>query len=536
MASAPRTGNELDLWPHEEARKLAERVGGYDAARPVVFASGFGPSGLPHLGTMGEILRPAYVRHAFKQLGHGRPDRFVVFIDDMDGLRKVPESIPNRDAFIAHLGKPVSRIPDPFRGAAGAECHDSFASHMVALLGSFLAPVEADYELMRSSAMYGSGAFDDALKIVLARHAEIIKVVAPTLREENRAGWSPVMPLCPQCGQINSTLVTAYHPERGTVEFSCERAFGGAEGCGWRGEQSILGGRAKVQWKVDWALRWHVLKVDYELYGKDLIDSARLSGQIVRILGGRPPMGFAFEMYLDEEGHKVSKSVGRGVGVEQWRRYAPIEVLKYFLMLNPKRARKLFLEAIPQYVDEYLDALRAWSIAEPAARRNSPLEFVLQTSSARRFNSSLTFSLIMNLVPAVGTADRDLLWRYMVTYDPALAEDAETEALARVLMECALNFYRDLVEPAKQVYTPSAAERDQLRALAEFLGAHPEAPGEEIEKAIYDLGRAHYEKPGQIFPLIYRTLLGQERGPRLGAFIRLATPAKIAQALASAIG
>ena len=180
--------------------------------------------------------------------------------------------------------------------------------------------------------------------------------------------------------------------------------------------------------------------------------------------------------------------------------------------------------------------LANYNLVREAARANSPLEFVLQGNSARRFNSSLTFSLIMNLVPAVGTADRDLLWRYMVTYDPALAEDAETEALARVLMECALNFYRDLVEPAKQVYTPSAAERDQLRALAEFLGAHPEAPGEEIEKAIYDLGRAHYEKPGQIFPLIYRTLLGQERGPRLGAFIRLATPAKIAQALASAIG
>ena len=239
---------------------------------------------------------------------------------------------------------------------------------MIGLLAKFLEPVEVEYELMRSSEMYASGRFDEALRLILAKHAEIIAIVAPTLREENRAGWSPFMPLCPACGQINSTLVTAYHPERATVEFSCERSFGGSHGCGFKGEQSVLGGKAKVQWKVDWALRWFVLEVDYELYGKDLIDSARLSGQIVRVLGGQPPLGFAFEMFLDEEGHKVSKSVGRGVSVDQWQRYAPIEVLKYFLMLNPRRARKLFLEAIPQYVDEYLDELRAMRARPTKAR------------------------------------------------------------------------------------------------------------------------------------------------------------------------
>src|ERR1700729_4175673 len=299
MASAPQTSNGLDLWPYEEARRLAERVGGYAPDRAVVFQSGFGPSGLPHLGTMGEVLRPSYVRHAFKLLSPDRPQRFVVFIDDMDGLRKIPENIPNREEFTAHLGKPVSRIPDPFRDESGTECHDSFASHMIALLGSFLAPVDVEYELMRSSEMYGSGAFDDALKLILAKHQEIIRIVTPTLREENRPGWSPVMPLCPACGQVNSTLVTAYYPDRGTVEFSCERSFGGAHGCGFRGEQSILGGRAKVQWKVDWALRWYVLKVDYELYGKDLIDSARLSGQILRVMGAWAPLGFPFEILLD---------------------------------------------------------------------------------------------------------------------------------------------------------------------------------------------------------------------------------------------
>ena len=531
MASASATRPALDLWPYEEARKLAERVSGYESSRPVIFQSGFGPSGLPHLGTMGEILRPAYVRHAFEVLCHGRPTRLIVFIDDMDGLRKVPESIPNRDAIAAHLGKPVSRIPDPF-----GDCHDSFASHMIGLLAKFLEPVEVEYELLRSSRVYQSGRFDEALALVLAKHKEITAIVTPTLREENRAGWSPVMPLCPNCGQINSTLVTAYHPEHGTVEFSCERSFGGAHGCGYKGVQSVMGGLAKVQWKVDWALRWYVLKVDYELYGKDLIDSARLSGQIVRVLGGRPPLGFPFEMYLDEEGHKVSKSVGRGVGVEQWRRYAPIEVLKYFLMLNPRRARKLFIEAIPQYVDEYLEALRAYAAAEEAVRRNSPLEFVLQTTSARRFDSSITFSLIMNLVPAVGTADVTLLWKYITAYDPGIESDTDTATMVRTLMECALNFYRDFIEPSKKPYTPSDSERVQLGKLIDYLRVNPDASAEEIEKVIYDLGRAYYDKPGKIFSLLYRVMLGQERGPRLGAFIRLATPPKIAQSLSLSLG
>jgi len=528
VASNDHPHSHLDLWPYEEARKLAQRVRDYDPQRPVIFESGFGPSGQPHLGTMGEILRPAYVRHAFETLGDIHPSRLIVFIDDMDGLRKVPENIPGRDAFARYLGQPVSRIPDPF-----GSCHGSFAAHMVGLLVTFLQPVEVDYELLQSSEMYASGRFDEGLKRILAKHQEIIAIVTPTLREENRAGWSPIMPLCPRCGQINSTLVTAYHPERTSVDFSCERSFAGAQGCGFAGEQSILGGKAKVQWKVDWALRWHVLGVDYELYGKDLIDSARLSGQIVRLLGGSPPLGFAFEMYLDEEGHKVSKSVGRGVGVEQWRRYAPLEVLKYFLILNPRRARRLFLEAIPQYVDEYLMALRDWAEADPAARLNSPLEFVLQSNSPRRFNSSVSFGMLMNLVPALGTSDRELLWKYVVSYDPGIINDPDTETLARNLVECALNFYRDFIEPTKQPYVPAREEHGQLRALAQWLESNPDAAAEEIERQIYDLGRAHYDRPGKIFPLLYKVLLGQERGPRLGAFIRLATPAKIADALRS---
>ena len=519
-----------ELWPREEARRLAERVASYDPSRPVIFESGFGPSGLPHLGTMCEIVRPAYVRKAFSDLEPARPTRLVVFIDDMDGLRKVPENIPNREATSQYLGQPVSKIPDPF-----GECHASFAEHMVSLLGEFLAPIEVEYELMRASEMYASGRFDDALKLILAKHREIAAIVTPTLREENRAGWSPFMPICPKCGQVVERTVTAYHPDRSTIEFICERSAGDSPGCGFSGEQSVLGGKAKVQWKVDWALRWYALKIDYELYGKDLTDSARLSGQILRVLGGNQPLGFPFEMFLDEQGHKVSKSVGRGVTVEQWTRYAPIEVLKMFLLQSPRRARKLFLGSIPTYVDEFLDAIREYASAPEEKRRNSPLEYVLQSTTPRRFNSELSFGMMMNLVATLGSSDRDFIWNYLTRYDAAIAGDPETEAMGRALVECTLNFYRDFIEPAKKPYAPTDPEREQLKNLREYLAANQNASAEEIEKKIYDLGRENYDKPGKIFPLMYRSILGQERGPRLGAFIRLATPARVIELLDATI-
>ena len=447
----------------------------------------------------------------------------------MDGLRKVPENVPRREEIAQHLGEPVWKIPDPFG------CCVSFADHMIGLLEKFLEPVEVEYELIRASEMYSSGRFDEALKLILDKHAAIIAIITPTLREENRAGWSPFMPICPKCGQVVERTVTAYHPERATVEFVCEKSAGGTVGCGFRGEQSVLGGRAKVQWKVDWALRWYALKVDYELYGKDLTDSARLSGQILRVLGGNPPMGFPFEMFLDEEGHKVSKSVGRGVTVEQWTRYAPIEALKLFLLQNPRRARKLFLSSIPQYVDEFLEALREYSTADEAARKSSALEFVLQKTTPRRFNSELSFGMMMNLVATLGTSDREFIWNYLKRYDAAIAGDPETEAMARTLIECTLNFYADFIEPTKRAYAPTNVEREQLRQLVGYLTEHPGASAEEIEKKIYDLGRENYDKPGKIFPLMYRSILGQERGPRLGAFIKLATPARVIELLDATI-
>ncbi len=511
----------LKLWPYEEARQLLQR--GFNTHGQAVFESGFGPSGLPHLGTLAEVLRPSFVRHALKLIAPEVSSRLIVFIDDMDGLRKVPENIPGRDTLARYLGRPVSRIPDPFG------CCQSFSGHMVAQLKEFLKPINVDYELILSSDTYAQGRFDSTLRTILAKHREIIAIIAPTLRDENRSDWSPFMPICPNCGQVNSTRVTAHHPERDSVSFCCDRSVAGAQGCGFSGEQSVLGGRAKAQWKVDWALRWYVFGVDYELYGKDLIESARLSSQIVRLLGGRPPLGFSFEMFLDEQGRKVSKSVGRGVTVEQWQRYAPIEVLKYFLFLNPRRARRLFVEAIPQYVDDYLDELRAYAAADTDEKRlNSPLAFVLNEQSPKRFNSDLSFTLIMHLALALGISDRELMWAYLTRYDPKIDSDDDTRRMAQALLDCALNFRRDYLKAAPELYQPTTQDRDIAQKLIEYLESKPDASAQEIETAIYDIGRSTFpDKPGRVFQPLYRMIMGQDRGPRLGAFIRLATPARV---------
>ena len=475
-----QTQSELYLWPYEEARRVADRVWRYEPGRPAIFQSGFGPSGMPHLGTMAEVLRPSYVRKAFEQLKRSganpliAPSRLIVFIDDMDGLRKVPENIPNREATTALSGRAGLAHPRSIRRLPSV----SFAAHMMSLLGKFLAPVEIEYELMQSTEMYGErrirrGAEADPRAPSADHPRSSRRRCARRIAPDGR----PIMPVCPQCGQINSTLVTAYHPDRATVEFSCERSFGGAHRCGFKGEQSCSAARPRSRWKVDWALRWYALKVDYELYGKDLIDSARLSGQILKVLGGRPPIGFPFEMFLDEEGHKVSKSVGRGVAVDQWRRYAPIEVLKYFLLLNPRRARKLFLEAIPQYVDEYLDALRAWSAADDARAAQFAARLGDSEHGARALR--LGVELRHDHEPGLGAGHRGSRADLELSRPATIRRSRATpkpSGWRKALMECALNFYRDFIEPTKQRYMPQAAERDQLRALAKLARQRTRTP------------------------------------------------------------
>ena len=256
---------DAKAWPYEEARKLLKRYPeGKPAGAPVIFECGYGPSGLPHIGTFNEVLRTTMVRHAFQTLSD-TPTRLIEFSDDMDGLRKVPDNVPNAAMLSEHLGKPLSRIPDPFGR------YESFAHHNNAMLREFLDRFGFAYEFVASSDRYNSGAFDEALRGVLRNFDAILAVMLPTLREERRKTYSPVLPVSPKTHQVLQVPVEVVDAEAGIVRF---------EDHGELVEHCIFGGHAKLQWKVDWAMRWTALGVDYEMCGKDLTDSVRESGKI----------------------------------------------------------------------------------------------------------------------------------------------------------------------------------------------------------------------------------------------------------------
>ena len=499
-------------WPFQEAAQIVkQRQPSKD--RPVLFETGFGPSGFPHLGHFSEGVRTSWVRNACEHL-YGLKTRLLCFSDDMDALRKVPSNFPQPDMLAAHLGKPVHAIPDPFG------CCGSFGDYMNAKLCEFFDASGFDYEFQSSRAAYVRGDFDEGLSILLAKAEEVRQIIVPTLREQNRQHWSPFFPICPNCGSIMATRVTAYHPSRGTVSFTCDLDTGHYTGCGASGEQSVLGGNAKVGWKVDWALRWYTYEVDYEMYGKDLIDSVRQSSRIVRLMGKQPPVGLCFEFFLDEEGRKVASSTGRmGVTVDAWKKYAPIESLLFFLFQNPKRAKRLHWDIVPKCVDDYLDALRNYpDVAETERPEQALWHIGDRGKDVPEYASQVNFSTVNNLIAALGVDSISVLEEYLARYD---AQAATYPQVTQALVEKGLNYYRDVVLPNKQFRPPTDEERVLLGQLAKRLSAANGATEEELQAIPFDLAREAEIPPKELFRMFYEVVLGQERGPRFGSLVQL---------------
>jgi lysyl-tRNA synthetase class 1 len=507
-------------WPFEEAQKVARRLAA-TGKNEALFETGYGPSGLPHIGTFGEVVRTSWVRHAFTQLT-GLPSRLIAFSDDMDGLRKVPDNVPNKAMLAQNLGKPLTRIPDPFG------THASFGAHNNARLRAFLDAFGFDYEFASSSEYYAAGRFDAALLRVLERYDEIVAVILPTLGAERQATYSPILPIHPITGVVMQVKLEKIDPAAGTVAW---RDVGGA-----RFETLVTGGACKLQWKADWAMRWHALGVDYEMSGKDLIDSVRLSGKICRILGAEPPVGFTYELFLDEQAQKISKSKGNGLSVEEWLRYAPPESLAQFMFNQPQRAKRLYFDVIPKAVDEYLaNALKAHG--QPAAERvTNPAWHIHAGRVPQDAASPLSFAMLLNLASVVNAETPEILWGFIRRYNPR-ATPEDMPFLTR-LVEYALAYYRDFVRPAKRFRRPDAVEAAALRDLAEVLRALPRgSTAEEIQTAIYEVGKRHpFAQLRDWFTCLYQVLLGQQEGPRFGQFVGLygipKTIALIEQALA----
>lgn len=499
-------------WPFVEARALLKRLaakekaGGHEGEQDkgyVLFETGYGPSGLPHIGTFGEVARTTMVRHAFSTLSD-RPTRLIAFSDDMDGLRKVPDNIPNREAVAPHLGKPLTAIPDPFG------THESFGHHNNARLRAFLDTFGFDYEFRSATEAYRSGAFDDVLKTVLARYDAVTGVILPTLGPERRATYSPFLPICPETGQVLQVPVIAHDPEAGTITYRNQ--------AGETVEQPVTGGQCKLQWKADWAMRWVALDVDYEMSGKDLIPSVQLSGKICRILGGTPPQNLTYELFLDEQGRKISKSIGNGLTIDEWLRYGSRESLSLYMYQSPRKAKRLYFDVIPRHVDDYATFLAKFPDQEPKDQLLNPV-WHIHRGDPPGYRQPLTFNILLNLASVCNTEDKAVLWGFIERYVPGATPSSEP--LLDELVGYAVNYYADFIKPAKTYRAPDDQERAALEDLARALKALPDE-AEAIQTEVYEVGKRHrFANLRDWFKALYQILLGQDQGPRMGSFIAL---------------
>jgi len=496
-----------NAWPFAEARNLIKRLDkmGKPQDEPVVFETGYGPSGLPHIGTFGEVARTTMVRQAFQILSD-RPTRLVSFSDDMDGFRKVAPNLPNQEMLTAALGLPMSKVPDPF----GSNL--SFGETNNNRLKAFLDGFGFEYEFLSSTDCYSSGQFDETLLKVLERYDAVINVILPTLGEERRKTYSPFLPICPKTGHVLQVPVVDRNVEAGTITYEEED--------GTCTEVPVTGGHCKLQWKVDWAMRWVALGVDYEMAGKDLIDSVNLSGKITRILGATPPAGFSYEMFLDDKGAKISKSKGNGIAIEEWLKYATPESLSLYMFQSPRKAKRLYFDVIPKAVDEYIKFLDAYSGQEPDKQLANPA-WHIHNGNPPTEDMPVTFGLLLNLVGASHADSPAKLWSFISQYAPGATP--ENHPLLDRLVGYAIAYYEDFVAPTKSFRAPEGKEVAAIEdLLASLEGMEADASAEDIMTEIYEIGKRHEFDPlREWFKTLYETLLGQSQGPRMGSFIAL---------------
>ena len=495
-----------NAWAFQEALALVER---YKSAPPpkgyALFETGYGPSGLPHIGTFGEVARTTMVRRAFEAISD-IPTKLICFSDDMDGLRKVPDNLPNAEMIKANLGKPLTSVPDPFG------THESFGAHMNARLRAFLDHFGFDYEFKSSTETYKSGEFDHALLTLLERYDEVMTLMLPTLGEERQQTYSPFLPISPHSGKVLLAKVTEVNAKKGTIVY--EEENGSLE------EIAVTGGNCKLQWKPDMGMRWAALGVDYEMYGKDHLASAELYSAICKIAGGNPPNQFMFELFLDEKGQKISKSKGNGLTIDDWLRYAPQESLSLYMFQSPRKAKKLYFDVIPKAVDEYQTYLEKFAKEEGVARLNNPV-YHIHSGNPPRAEGVPSFNLLLNLASVAGAEDAKTLWGYIRHTMPQFTP--ETHPFLDRLVIGAVNYYQDFVKPTCKYRAPNDVEKAALAELANYLENSPETlTAEEIQTQIYEIGKNHpFSELKAWFSALYEILLGQAQGPRMGSFVKL---------------
>ncbi len=506
MTNIKEIALQSSAWPFQEAVALVER---YKNAPPekgyVLFETGYGPSGLPHIGTFGEVARTTMVRRAFESISD-IPTRLICFSDDMDGLRKVPDNLPNKEMIAANLGKPLTSIPDPFG------THESFGAHMNAKLCAFLDHFGFQYEFKSSTETYKAGEFDKTLLVLLERYSQVMDLMLPTLGEERQQTYSPFLPVSPRSGKVLLAKVVETRLNSGTIVY--EEEDGTLE------EVPVTGGHCKLQWKPDMGMRWAALGVDYEMYGKDHLSSAELYSAICKVAGGNPPNQFMYELFLDDKGQKISKSKGNGLTIDEWLRYAPQESLSLYMFQAPRKAKRLYFDVIPRAVDDYQTFLEKFEKEEGVARFNNPV-WHIHEGNPPKSEGIPSFNLLLNLAGVAATDDPKVLWGFITSYMPTLSP--QTHPFLDQLVKGAVNYYQDFIKPTKKYRLPTEVEIQALSALADYLEKTPgELTQEAIQTEIYEIGkRFQFNELKAWFAALYETLLGQSQGPRMGSFVAL---------------
>ena len=491
-------------WPFVEIRKLLkDRKDIIKAKNKITFQTGYGPSGLPHIGTFGEVARTSMMINVLKHI-QKIDHELITFSDDMDGLRKVPENIPNDEVLRKNLGKPLTDIPDPFGKYA------SFGEHNNEMLKEFLKKFNFNFTFKSSTSNYKEGVFNDSLIRVLEKYEEIMNIILPTLRDERKKTYCPFLPICPDTGKVLQIPLVSMDAKKGRVIFNNNDK---------KLETNILNGNCKLQWKVDWAMRWFTFDVDFEMYGKDLTESAILSNKICRALGKIPPNGFAYELFLDEKGEKISKSKGNGISIEQWLRYASPESLSLYMYPNPKRAKKLYSEVVPKTVDEYLSLIEKYPNQKEKDQITNPVWHV-HNGKPPKEKIIMPFSMLLNLVGSSNADNKEILWKIINKFHKEIKP--QDYPILDGLTEYAINYFKDKVEPNKKFKTPNDNEKKALKNLVLKLEkVDQKSKPEDIQTVVYSVGKENgYEKNlRDWFKLIYQVLFGEEDGPRMGFFV-----------------
>ena len=496
--------DKTNAWPFVEAKKLLrERKSFIEKKGKIVLQTGYGPSGLPHIGTFGEVARTSMIVNALNKMTD-IPKEIITFSDDMDGLRKIPDNIPNSKKLEENLHKPLTSVPDPF------DKYSSFGEHNNEMLKKFLDEFNFIYSFKSSTQLYKSGYFNETLKLILKNYKNIMNIIIPTIGKERQKTYSPFLPICPDSGKVLEIPVLEIDEKNSKIIF---------DNNGKKLEKSILDGNCKLQWKVDWAMRWYAIDVDFEMYGKDLIESAILSTKIIKLLGKTNPSGFSYELFLDENGEKISKSKGNGITIDQWLKYASPESLSLFMYQNPKRAKKLYKEIVPKAVDEYLDFIEKAKTQDELQMLMNPVWHV-HNGKIPKENNIMSFSMLLNLVEASNSDSKDLLWKFVKKYKADIS--VKDHPIFDGLISYAIKYYIDVIKPNKKYKKPNKEEKLALQALVKTLDECTDKMNpEDIQTKIYAVGKdnGYKENLRDWFKLIYEVVFGDENGPRMGFFI-----------------